>query len=367
MKIRRFLLFLGIIFLLIFIFGVYEKFSKKTYQKIKERGVKIVVYASGYVKPKEYLIVKAETSGYIKNLFVKEGDFVKKGEKLAEIEVKGLFPKIQEIEKELSLVEERLKEHSEFQEILRKEIEIAKTNFQQEEKRFLRRKELFQEGLIAKENLEETEKSYKNAKEYYEKLKNNYEDILKELRTRRLILLQQKRTLQEELSKYTVLAPISGYILKRYVERGDYLFPGESKLFSLGTKEFEILLEVDEEYANLIREKQKVFLSFDTYPTQLFEGEIFQIIKEVDRSKRNFIVKAQTKTFIEVPAFTTVEANILIGEKKIVALPQKALIYGNFVEVKGKGRVKVEIGEQFEEYIEVISGVSPGEEVRVFE
>ncbi len=346
-----------------------RKLFNKTYQRVEERPIKKLIYASGYVKPSNYVLIKAEVSGYVKRLYVKEGDYVKKGQILAVLEVKSLPSRVAELDARLALVEERLRGDSEFQKALKREIEIAKTNLLNEEKKLLRRKELYREGLLARESLDEAERSFQNAKDSFERIKNTYADTIRGLRTEKQALLEQKKALQEEVSKYYVRAPISGFVLKKYIDTGDFVNSvfGENRLFSLGTKDFEIVLEVDEEYAGQVKEGQRVYLAFDAYPHTLFEGEIFQVIKEVERNKRSFLAKARLFQYLDLPAQATAEANILLEERKALVIPLKALEHGERVEVKGRGKIQIRTGERFGDYLEVLSGLKTGEEVRVFE
>lgn len=349
----------------------YEGFLKKRekYVPVQERDLKKVVYASGYVKPLNYVLVESEVSGYVRKIYVKEGDWVRKGDLLAEIDPGGLPAKISEIEKRLSLIETRLKPDSEYLKSLKKEIEIAKSTYLLEEEKLKRRKELYKEGLISREALDEAERSFKTAQATLERAKSVYEDTLKVLKTEKSALLEEKRSLSLELSKYYVKAPISGRILKKYVEVGDFVYPifSESKLFSLGSLENEVILEVDEEYAGLIKEGQRVYLTFDSFSEKVFEGKIAEITGEIDRSKRSFVVKAKVKEKLPLPALATAEANILVEERRAPVIPLKALLEGNKVEVKGRGKVKIKTGERFGDYVEVLSGLRVGEEVKVFE
>lgn len=370
---KRYTLLLGLlgIFILVMPFLLIFKrsiLSNHTYHKVEVKPVKRVIYASGYAKPVDYVLIKAEISGYVNRIYVKEGDLVKKGALLAEIDPRGVPAQLAEVEKRLSLVEERLKPDSDYLMSLQREIEIAERDLHNEEVKFRRREQLFKEGLISKEDLEEASRRFENAKDLLTRLRNRYADTVKALQTEKKSLLEQKRYFSTELKRYLVRAPISGTILKKYVEEGDYVnaFFSENKLFSIGGKEFEVILEIDEEYAGLIKTGQTVFLSFDSYPDRVFEGKVFQILKEVDRSKRSFIAKARVDEFIDLPAQSTVEANILLEERTALVVPLKAVKEDGTVELKGKGSVRVKLGERYGDYVEVLSGVKEGEEVRIF-
>lgn len=46
---------------------------------VEEKEIKRLVYGSGYARSKDYVLLKAEVSGYIKEVLVEEGDYVKRG------------------------------------------------------------------------------------------------------------------------------------------------------------------------------------------------------------------------------------------------------------------------------------------------
>lgn len=355
------------ILIIIALFFLWKQNASITYVVAEERPLKKVIYASGYVKPKEYVVLRSEVSGYIKKIYVKEGDTVGKGMLLAEIDPKGLPAQIAEIEKRLAQVEERLKPNSDYLTALRREIDIAKTNMIDAEAKLKRREALYREGLISREDLENAKKQFDVLKENYEKLKNTFKDTVRELETERKVLLEQRRALRVELSRYAIRAPVSGIVLQKFIEEGDFVnaLSGENRLFSIGSRDYEIVLEVDEEYAGLVREGQKVYVAFDVYPDQLFEGEVFLIVREIDRAKRSFNVKVRLNKFIHLPAMATAEANIVLEERKGLVIPKGALIEEEYVEVKGRGKIKVKVGEQFGDYVEIISGLSPGDLVKV--
>ena len=54
--------------------------------KVQRQDISSVVTASGEIKPKTYVNVGANAFGKITHLFVKEGDHVKKGQLLAQLE-----------------------------------------------------------------------------------------------------------------------------------------------------------------------------------------------------------------------------------------------------------------------------------------
>src|SRR3954466_5927005 len=61
---------------------------------IKTRDLEAVVSASGKVQPKRLVKISAETSGRVVNLAVNEGDRIKKGQFLLQIDPKSLSTRV---------------------------------------------------------------------------------------------------------------------------------------------------------------------------------------------------------------------------------------------------------------------------------
>lgn len=336
---------------------------------VEERPIKKVVYASGYVKPVNYVIVKSEVSGYVQEIRVKEGDKVKRGQILAVIDPGPLLASLKEAEERLKLVRERLKEDSDYRKSLQEQVDIAKRNMEQAQRYLERRKSLSERGLIPREQYEEAKRSYENAKSEYKRTLAIYEDAITSLRSEERTLYASIERIKREIERYSIRSPIDGVVLNKYVEVGDYInHMSDNRLFSVGQdKEKEVLLDVDEEYAGMIKEGMKVFLSLDVYPDKVFEGKVVLVKKELDKNKKTVEVKALANLPPEVPAGATVEANILVEEKKALVIPISAYKDGYVYKYERVRKVKVpvKVGQQIDGYLEVIEGLKKGDKVIV--
>lgn len=70
-------------------FVFYKKNNNYSYYTVEKKQVVRSVYASGYIDTYDAVIVKSEVSGYIEKIFVKEGDFIKKGQIIGKIGATG--------------------------------------------------------------------------------------------------------------------------------------------------------------------------------------------------------------------------------------------------------------------------------------
>ncbi|SNZ13941.1 efflux RND transporter periplasmic adaptor subunit [Hydrogenobacter hydrogenophilus] len=348
---------------------VFYKSNKVKVFVVEERPIKKVVYASGYVKPVNYVVVKSEVSGYIQEIRVKEGDKVKKGQILAVIDPGPVLASLKEAEERLKLVRERLREDSDYRKSLQEQVDITKRNMEQAQRYLERRKNLSERGLIPKEQYEEAKRSYENAKSEYQRALAVYEDAITSLKSEEKTLYANKEKIKREIERYYIRSPVDGIVLNRYVEVGDYVnYMSDNKLFSIGNeKDKEVVLNVDEEYASMIKRGMKVFLSLDIYPDKVFEGTVKLVKEELDRNKKTLEVRASAPLPAEVPAGATVEANILVEEKKALVIPISAYKDGYVYKYERVRKVKVpvKVGSQVDGYIEIIEGLKKGDKVIV--
>lgn len=340
---------------------------KENYAMVEEREVKTLIYCSGYAKREDYIIVKSEVSGYVEEVLVEEGQRVKKGQVLARLSTGSLDASIREVSERLSLAEERLKEGSDYFRTFESAVESARLSMERAREAYERRERLFRQGLIPKEAYENSKLQYETALKEYERAVSSYKDAKKALEYEVKVLSAERERLMKEKEKYTIKSPVEGYVLKKFVSVGDYInhMSQENRLFSVGSGGWEVWLDVDEEYAGLVKEGQRVFLRLDAYPGQVFEGRVFQVIREVDRSRKLFTVKAKAELPEHMPSGTTVDGQIEVEPRRVLLLPVQAYRDGYVLVYDGVRYIKVQVrvGRRLGDYYEVLEGLKKGDRV----
>ncbi|RME08524.1 MAG: HlyD family efflux transporter periplasmic adaptor subunit [Aquificota bacterium] len=364
---RRLLLALPLIFIALLVLLLAVRGNRENYAVAKEEEVKILVYGSGFAKASQYVVVRAEVSGHVKEVYVKEGDFVRKGQVLALMDAGPLEAGIREASERLNLVRERLKEGSPYLRSLENAVESSRVSMENSRRLFERRERLFSQGLIPKETYEQSRTQYELASKEHERAKSSYEDAINSLRSEERVLLAERERLIREKEKYTIKSPIEGYVLKKFVNPGDYInhISQENRLFSVGSGGWEVWLEVDEEYASMLKEGQRVLLRVDAYPERSFEGRVFQVVREVDRSRKLITVKVSAELPEDLPNGSTVDGQIEVERKRALLIPAVAYREGHVLLYDGVRRVKtpVKVGRRYGEYFEVLEGLRPGDRV----
>ncbi len=224
------------------------KESESTRTAVVERGdILIVLQEVGVIDPLYKAEVKSKVSGTITDIRVEEGRKVSTGDILALIEPDVGQANI------ISRIESTLRK--------------AEVNIKQTERELNRKKELFEEGLIAQDELEEAEENHSIARIEYS-------------------------TAQEQLkllggggsaSLYKVRAPTPGVIIQRCMEKGEMAigtssYMGGSVLFVIGDLEqLVVKAEINEVDIGTIREGQPVEITVDAFPKEVLNGEITMI------------------------------------------------------------------------------------------
>ena len=324
--------------------------------RVETREVVRAIYGSGYVKSKRQVLIRAGVSGYIKKVFVEEGDRVKKGQLIAVIESRGLENRIASLEKRIELLRERLRPESDFLKALEGRIRMAKENLEKARKRYERRKELYEKGVIPRENLEEAERLFKVAKEELRIAEETYNDKIKELRTQLEALLEEKKALERELESYRIRSPLSGVVFKVFVEEGDYVnhIGVDNRIAVVGTQEKKVVLNIDEEFLPLVEKGQEVYIRSDAFPEKVFKGRVVSFDLKSDRTRRVVSVKVKVNLPKKIPIDSVVEGNIVVDRLKTTVVPLRAVKNGEVTLLVNGERRRVKVGRVFDNYAEVL-------------
>ena len=368
-KVNKKPLLIALLFSLPTLFLIWQYIKSEPKTAVAEsREVKNFVYAPGYVEPENFVLVKAEVSGRIEKIFVKEGDRVKKGQVLAVFDTDELDASLKDLEERLRLTEERLSESSPYLKALKERVEIAYIQMNQAGIEYERRRDLGEKGLIPKEQLERFKNNYEIYKKEYEASLNQYKDAVSSLQTERKSILAKIESLKAQKDRYVVKSPVDGVVLSKYVKEGNYInhLSQENVLFGVGeTEKIEVLLEVDEEYAGLVKEGQRVFLTIDAFPGKTFEGKVYLKEGQLDSTKKTAKVKVKASLPENTPTYSTVEGKILIEKKQAILIPKGAVKDGKVLKYERVRAVEVplKLGQEYEGYVEVLEGLEVGDKV----
>jgi RND family efflux transporter MFP subunit len=199
----------------------------------------------------------------------------------------------------------------------------------------------------------------------------------------------QLRLAEANLENTRVRAPFDGTVLRKDAEVGEIVVPSSAgggltrtaiaTLADLGTLEVEV--DVNEAYIAQIRNGQPSAITLDAYPDTSFRGKVRQVVPTADRQKATVLVKVSIldrdpRILPEMGAkvvFLREENGAAAGEsgRRRVTVPAAAVVNGAegasvwVVQDGAVSRVKVDLGPQNGDRVEVRSGLAGGENVVV--
>jgi HlyD family secretion protein len=227
---------------------------------VKRRDLVSIVTASGKIEPKKSVDILSDIMGRIVNLPVKEGDYVTKGQLLVAIDPTSYQAGVERAQAGVASAQANVAQ--------------ARANQDQATRAYNRARDVRAQNaqLISQENLEQlqTQKEVADA---------NVQAALMTVNQAQATL----RDAQDQLSKTTIVAPISGQVTRLSVEEGEVAVPGT---FSRATgllmtvsdmSIIEAWVDVDETDVVRIHLGDSVDVSIDALPDTSFAGHVTKI------------------------------------------------------------------------------------------
>ncbi|HJU84668.1 MAG TPA: efflux RND transporter periplasmic adaptor subunit [Holophagaceae bacterium] len=330
------------------------------------------VSANGKVQAVTKADISANIMGQVTRLAVKEGDVVKKGQFLMEIDpsrsranVAGMEAGFQAQQQQLASDQARLAQ--------------AKTDFQRAEANF-------KAGILAKSDYDQARTALQTAEASALASKQRVDQAKAGVNESRV-----------NLNYATITAPMDGVVTAKRIEIGETAVmgvqnqPGTVLLTVSDMSKVEAEMEVDEASIPNVKVGQEAQVRIDAYPNETFVGQVTEVGgSPIVQTNINDAIKFKVKVWIKNPPYTikpglSAQADIFTGEQPdALAVPIQALVMrdiklkpgeklqpgqprdeeGVFVMEKGKAKfIPVKTGLLGDLNVEVTSGLKGGETV----
>lgn len=327
--------------------------TKPTHKELVE-----AVYSSVLIEPENTYKVNASISGYLDQIFVKEGDLIKEGDLLMVISSKPIKISQQNAQLNYELIKDSYLGEANVIEEMKLELQSAKLKMKNDSLNYSRFKTLYDKNAVSKFEFD-------NSFLAYEISRNNVTSIRKRITRKEKELKNQINQSKNNLSAselrtedYFIKSNLNGKVYQLFKEKGEFISMQEP-LAILGDKSsFKIKMLIDEVDISKIEIGQKVLVTLEAFKNKVFEARINRIAPKMDERTQTFEVEAE---FVTPPSKLymglTGEGNIVINEKKnALVIPREYLISGNKVETEN-GIISVTTGLSNWSYIEILSGI----------
>lgn len=248
--------------------------------KAIKTNLQVNVQATGTVYASVTRDVVSNNSGELKDLVLKEGDIVKKGDKIGQVYTTELQEQVDKAN--ISLQKQKLQAGT------------AKTDAEAE---------------IQDLTTNQAEKDLNNAIEARDKM--------------------------------NVTAPLGGLVVTKHANNGDTLQSGKPIISIVDTNSYKIKISVDELDIARVKNDQKVVIKFDAIENKVYEGAVESIsqLGDTQNNVTTYGVVISIKDLTGIKLGMNASVNILIESKEnVLAVPVEALIERNgekYVMVEG--------------------------------
>ena len=279
------------------------------------------IQVQGSVKSDQLINIYPEFSGIIKNIYVKSGDQVKKGDPLVKIDDGGLKEQLSQLEIKF---------------------ELTKTTFE-------RQKRLWEQKIGSEIQFLETKSMFEAQKQAINQLK-------------------------KQIQKTLIQAPFKGTIDNVIVKLGEVVYPGRSNLMMLlNMDNLYVESNVPEKYISSIKTGNKTILEFpligkSVSSTVRQSGNYIHPINrtfkiEIDVKTNDFEVKPNLNSKVKINDYSNEKA-LMINQNIIsVDSNNKEYVYKLYTKNNKDyvSKTTIETGKNDGKNIEVISGLSQGD------
>ena len=305
-----------------------------------------ILNASGYVVAQRKAAVASKGTGKLIYLGVVEGDQVRKNQIIARLEDNDIRAQFDQAKANLKLAEADLKDAENY---------------------FKRQQELLSKKLISQQEYETAEARYN--------------------RTLASIDLAKAQVTGAEVAMENTLirSPFDGTVLTKNADVGEIVSPFGASINSRAAvvtmadmTSLQVEADVSESNIEKIKLNQECEIFLDAYPEIMYPGFVAKIVPTADRSKATVLVKVGFKeydsrvlpemsakvTFLSPKTDKSVEdvkTIIVIPSSSIVTRKGKEVVFR--VKDEKAEEVIIKLGRKFGDNVEVLSGLSAGEEI----
>ncbi len=305
-----------------------------------------ILNASGYVVAQRKAAVASKGTGKLIYLGVVEGDQVKKDQIIARLEDNDIKAQLDQARANLKLAQADLKDAENF---------------------YKRQKELLSKGLISQQEYETSEARYN--------------------RTLATIDLAKAQVIAAEVALENTLirSPFNGTVLTKNADVGEIVSPFGASINSRAAvvtmadmTSLQVEADVSESNIEKIKMNQECEIFLDAYPEIMYPGFVAKIVPTADRSKATVLVKVgfreyDSRVLPEMSAKVTFLSpktdKVQEDLKQIIVIPSSSIVTRKGKEVVFRIKddkaeeVIIKLGRKFGDNIEVLSGLTAGEEI----
>ena len=261
------------------------------------------IEASGTIEATN-VTISAKVSGQIQKLFFNEGDKVNAGDTLITIDHDVTAIQLQQSDASVESSKAQLDlliQGARSEDIKQAEdaLNQAKANYDYAKLTRDRNEKLFASQSITKQQWDDASAKYDVANAQYNSAKENLKKVknlarpeeIKQARANLDRQIASSNLLKKNISDSYVIAPISGFVVKKFVEAGESVTLLSSLVMISDLSYVDLVIYVSETELGKVKLGQEANVSVDSYKDKIFTGKVIYISPDAEFTPKNIETK----------------------------------------------------------------------------
>jgi multidrug efflux pump subunit AcrA (membrane-fusion protein) len=338
--------------------------------------------AVGTVRSKTTTVLSSKTMGNILAVHVREGDRVRTGQSLIEIDDRDSRVQLQKAQAGLREVQDALIEIDQTMRAAESGKEAAEAGKALALATFNRYKALLEQRSVSQQEFDEVQAKLKVADAEVDRAGR----MLQALSAKKSQVLAKMEQVKADIASAQIYvgygridSPMNGIVVSKQAEVGLLASPMVPLLTLEDDSRYRLEVPVEESMLKKIRVGTPVQISIDALGPQELSGKVIEVIPTSDPASRSFTVKIDLSDEKgrsgSPPALRSGlygKARFSVGQKRLIQIPQKTILQqgqlvGVFV-VDSSNMVHLRLiktGKPYGDQIEVLSGLNEGDRIIV--
>lgn len=331
--------------------------------------------AVGTVRAKNSSVIAAKIMGNIVGFRVHEGDFVRAGQVLIEIENRDAGIQLQKTRAGVRETQDSLEEVDRGIRAAESAHAAAQANEKLAQTTFGRYQTLFERRSVSPQEFDEVRTRYEIAKAENERADRMLQ-VAKARRSQVQARIDQAKAdvanAQVYLGYSRIYAPIDGVVVSKQSDVGSMAVPGTPLLTIDSSSHYQLQASVEESQLGKIGLNDHVRVVVEAVGGKELDGTVDEIVPAADPASRTYIVKVGLPNVsgAQMKSGLYGKARFVTGQRKVLAVPQVAIVQqgqltGVFVvDPSGVARLRlIKTGKSFGDRVEVLSGLAESEQI----
>ncbi|MCI7330460.1 MAG: efflux RND transporter periplasmic adaptor subunit [Selenomonadaceae bacterium] len=302
-----------------------------TVQQVAAQEVQLPVTFTGSIEGTQSAVISSTASGRVVEVLVEDGDYVTQGTPLLRMDAVAANNAVRSA---ASTVRQ------------------AQAKYDNERANYERQSGLYNVGAVAVQQLDTARTQMLVAASDLETAQANLADA------------------QKQVADACVVSPVDGLVANRQVTGGQMLAAGNTAMTVEQMDEVYVTCQIEQQYVSYIVPGLQVEVRVDAYPDRVFTGTVEIVNPAANKESRMFLVKARVpNTDFALKPGMFVLASVKDQPERMLLVPKncvqskKGLSYLYIVEDGKAKRVRVELGDDVGDNVQIVSGLTDGAQV----